>query len=209
MDLFSRTITLTGPVPEVMAYATGMRQLVSDKTGADIALWSALFGAPFGTVTYATRVDGLSGLAAMSSSFVDDAEYHAKAAQGRDLLVGPPEDQLLQLIHGELGEASPPVGSVATVTVATAAGSFGAAAAWGVEVAQLVESVTGSPVIFGSGIGGTIGQFAWIGVNADFAAADEAGAAMAQNADYMAKLEEANGIFVPGGANRTVSVRVA
>ncbi len=209
MDLFSRTVTLAGPVPEVMAYATGMRQLVSDKTGADIALWSALFGAPTGTMTYAVRVEGLSGLAAMTSSFVDDAEYHAKAAQGRDFLVAPAEDQLLQLIHGELGEATPPVGAVATVTVATAAGGFGAAAAWGVEVAQIVESVTGSPVLFGSGIGGTVGQFAWVGVNADFAAADEAGAALAQSADYMAKLEEANGLFVPGGSNRTMSVRAA
>jgi len=209
MDLFSRTLTLAGPVNEVMAYATGMRQLVSDKTGADIALWSVLFGAPVGTVSYATRVDGLSGLAAMTSSFVDDAEYHAKAAEGQDLSVAPAQDQLLRLIHGELGEGSPPVGAVASITVATASGSFGAAAVWGVEVAQIAQSVTGSPVLFGAGIGGTMGQFAWVGVNADFAAADEANDALAQSADYMAKMEESTGLFVPGETNRTISVRVA
>ncbi len=138
-----------------------------------------------------------------------DDEYHAKLARGSDYSAGPPQDQLLQPLHGEVGTQAPPAGSVASITTAVAASSYADVVGWGVELAQLVESITGNPVIFGAGQAGTVGEFAWLGVSADAAAADAANEALLSDGDYVAKLNDAGAMFVPGAANRVISTRVA
>ena len=103
MDLFSRRVMTAGPPAAVMAYAVEMRNYVADQTGQDVGLWSAGFGAPVGSMAYTMRVDGVAGLQALTASFVDDPEYHAKLAAGAEYIAAPSEDSLAQPIHGDLG----------------------------------------------------------------------------------------------------------
>ncbi len=209
MDLFSRSVLLTGAPAEYMTYAADMRSYVSDKVGQEIALWSVAFGAPRGTMTYTARVDGLAGVHAMNTTLLGDADYMAKLGAGAAMGGGMAEDTLLQPLHGELGDP-PPVGSVATVTTAVVGnGAYADAVGWGIETAQLVESISGTPTVFGMSAFGTFGQVTWINIAADAAAADAAGQAVNANADYMGRLSAIGGLFVPASGHRALAIRVA
>jgi hypothetical protein len=192
-----------------MDFAVGMRNHVSEKVGQDVALWSAGFGAPVGAMAYAMRVDGLAGLQAMTASLATDEEYQAKLAKGRDLMAGPAEDSMAQPIHGELGDP-PPVGSFAMITTAVIGnGAYAEAIAWGVDMAQHAERVSGMPTMFLMNSFGTFGQVTWIGIGADAAAVDAAGQQLNSDADYMAKLGAAGNLFVPASGHRSLLTRVA
>jgi hypothetical protein len=209
MDLFSRNVMMTGAPATYMAFATEMRAYVSDKLGQEIALWSVGFGAPRGAMTYTARVDGLAGVQAMNATLMGDADYIAKLATGAAMGGGPAEDSLMQPLHGELGDP-PPVGSVATVTTAVIGnGAYADAIGWGIEMAQLVESISGTPTIFAMSAFGAFGQVVWINVAADAAAADAAGNAVNSNADYMGRLSAIGGLFVPASGHRSVASRLA
>ena len=209
MDLFSRSVLLTGAPTAYMAYTTEMRAYASDKLGQEIALWSVAFGAPRGSMTYTARVDGLAGVQSMNATMLGDAEYMAKLATGATMGGGAAEDSLMQPLHGEMGDP-PPVGSVATVTTAIVGnGAYADAIGWGIEMAQLVESITGTPSVFGMSAFGTFGQVAWISVSADAAAADASGRAVNANADYMGRLSAVGDLFVPASGHRSLAIRVA
>lgn len=209
MQLFSRVVALTGPFAEVNAWATDMRQYVSDKAGREIGLWSVLFGAPLGTMVYSARVEGLADLQSIGAALLAEADYHAKLASGREFSVGPPVDQISTPVYGELGDP-PPVGSVAVVTTATIAnGAYAEAIAWSVEIAQYVEGVTGFRSTFLVDDFGPFGQVRWIGVAPDVAAADAAGQKLNADAGYLDKLSAAGKLFAQGSGHRGLASRVA
>lgn len=209
MDLFTRSVMLNGTEAANMAYATEMQAYVSGKLGQDIALWVAAFGAPRGSMTYSARVDGVAGVQAMNAQLTGDAEYVAKVAAAAALGGNAAENNLLKVLHGEVGDPPPP-GSVATVTTAVIGnGAYAAAVAWGIEMAQLAESVTGTPTLFGMNAYGTFGQVTWINISADGAAADAAGNAVNGSAEYMEKLGAIGDLFVPGSGHRSLAVRAA
>lgn len=210
MQLFSRLVTLTGPPAASTAYAIEMRDYAAKATGRDIALWTAQFGAPVGTVSYAMRVEGLADLQAATATLLADAEYLERLAAGQEFIGGPPTDNLSQPLFGELGEASPPVGSVAMVTTATmSAGRYGKAIAWGIDMAQHVSAVGGMPTMFLVGSFGQFGSVAWIAVAPDMASVDAAGAAVNADAAYMEKLDGAGDLFLAGSGDRALLTRIA
>ena len=132
MYLFTRSVMLAGPPAASTAHAIELCQYASKTMGRDIALWSAGFGAPLGAMVYAMRVEGLADLESAAAPLVADAEYHERLAAGQQFHGGPAQDSLAQPLFGELGDGSPPVGSVANVTTATMAGGhYGRAVALG------------------------------------------------------------------------------
>jgi len=209
MQLFSRQIQLSGPLAEISAYAIDMQAHVSAVGGREIALWSTVFGAPQGTMTYAVRVEGIADLQALSAQILADADYHAKVAKGADYVVGNAEDRLFQPLSAEMGDP-PPVGSIALVTSAVVAnGAYEKAFVWGIDMAQHVSSVAGIPTLFLAEQYGSFGSVGWIGVAADGAAIDAGTAALNADADYLKKLGAAGDLFVEGSGHRILSTRVA
>lgn len=209
MQLFSRSVMLTGPFAEVNAWASDMRQYVSDKTGREVGLWSVMFGAPLGTMVYTARLEGLAELQSIGEQLTGDADYHAKLASGRDFSASPPVDQLSTPIYGELGDP-PPVGSVAIVTTASIAnGAYAEALKWSVEIAQYVEGVTGFRSTFLMDDYGPFGQVRWIGIAPDAAAADAAGQKLNADAGYVDKLGATGKLFAQGSGQRGLAMRVA
>jgi hypothetical protein len=210
MYLFTRSVMLAGPPAASTAHAIELCHHASRTMGRDIALWSAGFGAPLGAMVYAMRVEGLADLEAAAAPLVADAGYHERLAAGQQFHGGPAQDSLAQPLFGELGDESPPVGSVATVTTATmAAGHYGRAVAWSIDIAQHVSAVSGVPTMFLADSFGAFGNVAWIAVTSDMAAADAAGAAVNGDATYLSKLDEAGDLFLPGSGNRVLMTRVA
>ncbi len=210
MQLFSRRVQLAGPPGRVMDYVTDMQAHVSSTTGRDIALWAGMFGGPVGTFVYATRVEGVAEVQAMMAEISADQAYHEKVAAGADLVAAPSEDTLAVPIHGELGDASPPVGAVAQITTATIAnGHYEEAFGWGVEMAQHGESVTGVPTMFLASRFGAFGTVSWIGVSADGAAVDAANQALWSDAEYMKRLGAAGELFAEGSGHQALVTRIA
>lgn len=207
MHLFIRSVHMSGPGPQVLGYASGMREYVDSKLDSDVALWAVDFGRPVGTLSYSTTVDGLAGYTEMVESFTSDDAYWAKAAEGIELTDGA-ENHLLEAIYGEFGGAAP-VGAVATGTTAVTQAGFTLAVEWGVAAAQMVEQITEQPVIFGTDVAGTFGEFGWITVSADAAAADAANAKLRASAEYVEMVSSGRDIFVAGASHRTVSTRLA
>jgi hypothetical protein len=209
MQLFSRNVLMTGAPAEIMEFSSTLCAHVSATTGREISLWSTMFGAPAGSMTYTVRVEGIADLQDMTGKLMADADYHAKLAAGRHLLAAPPVDSLGEPIHGELAGV-PPIGSAAMVTRATmSGGNYLAAAAWGVEIAQHVEKVAGVPTMFLRSVFGGFGDVAWIGVAADSAAVDAAAAKINGDADYINSVNGAAGLFVEGSGHRSLITRVA
>jgi hypothetical protein len=209
MNLFSRTVPMSGPVSTVGAQALEVREYVSKKTGTEIALWNLLFGGPVGTMIYTARIDGHAGLNALSAPLVGDATYEAMLAKGSDFINGPVVDQMRESLDGSMPGESPPIGSVAVITTAIiAAGKYVEAIGWGLDVAAHVTKTSGMPVGFYMDMYGPFGQVTWIGVGADAAAADASNAKLGADAEYMNKLSATSGLFVDGMSNRSLAVRI-
>jgi hypothetical protein len=210
MKLFSRVLTLTGPPADSYAWATSMRNAVSEMIGRDVALWNIGFGAPIGSVAFTMRVEGLADLQSATATLIESPDYHAMLAGGRDFVIGPPNDGLSTPIHGDFGQDAPPMGAVAAITTATmSAGRYADAIAWGVKISQIVEQATGTPVVFAVDDFGTFGAVRWVGGSADMAGADASSAALASSAEYMAALDEAGGLFQEGSGQRGMATRIA
>jgi hypothetical protein len=209
MQLFSRQAVLAGPAAEVSQWAADIREYASELVDTEIALWSAAFGAPVGSMAWAMRVEGLAQIAANTATFMADDGYHERLAAGREFLVAPAQDQLMQPIHGALGSDSPPVGSMATITEATMAASYEDVITWSVELSELVEGIVDTQVLFGTSQFGTFGGVTWIVVAEDAAAADAMTGKLAASGDYLSKLSSSPGLFVPGSGHRSLMTRVA
>lgn len=209
MDLFSRRVSLTGPPAEYMAWAVDMCGFVNERVDDEVTLWAAAFGAPAGTMVYSVWTDGLVGVGANNATLLADAEYMAKVAEAQQFVAAPSEDSMARPIYGEPTER-PAVGSIATITSAVIAnGAYAAAVGWGVEMAQLGDSITDMSTMFLMNTYGTFGQVTWISIAADAATADAAGKAVNENADYMAKLADIGDLFVPGSGHRSSATRIA
>lgn len=199
MQLFSRRVVLTGPPLAYMEYATKIRDHASEKIGRDIGLWAGLFGGPIGTMLFTAHVEGVADLRAATEGLMADEDYHKLLEHGRQFMAAPAEDQLGVPIYGELADEMPPVGSYAQVVTATVSpGMYEQAIAWGVEIAQHVEGVTGVPELVMMGQFGEFGTMTWAAVTEDAAAVDRANAAMNSDEGYMKRLGEARELFVPG-----------
>jgi hypothetical protein len=209
MQLFTRSVSLVGPLADVTGFAMGMRDHVSNKLGREVALWNVLFGAPVGTMVYSARVDGIADMQTIGQTLIADPEYHERLATGRALSAGPPADSLATPIYGELGDAPPPVGSVAVVTTAAIAnGKYAEAIKWGIEIAQLVEGVSGAATMFLMQDYGAFGHVTWIGVTPDAASADAAGQKVNADPGYLDKLSAVGELFAEGSGHRALLARV-
>ena len=211
MKLFSRRVHMVGPPADTMAYAIDMCAFVNEKVGREIALWSALFGAPLGSMMYTMRVEGVADLATATEKLLAEPDYHAKIAAGAAFVGGmPAEDSIGTPIRGELGGESPPVGTYAAVTTAQIAnGKYADAFGWAVEVAQQVESTTSLPTMVISSQYGPFGTVNWIAAGADATAVDAANEALMGDESYMKMLGAAGDLFVPGSGQQALIRRIA
>ena len=82
-------------------------------------------------------------------------------------------------------------------TAVVANGQYAEAAAWGVEMAELVQEVTNLPTMFLVDSYGTFGQVTWLSGAPDLATADAAGEAINTNPDYLKRLSDVGDLFVP------------
>ena len=199
-----------GPPRDVMAYATGMTDLVNSKLETTTTLWQSLFGAPVGTMLWNTLVRSRAELGAAMMTLMADDDYHRALAEGSDFLstMIPTEDYLVRFVFGER-EAPPAVGHVAeSVSVLAAPDRMGDAMAWGPEIARKVAEVGGTMPSFWTNAYGTVGQMIWMTVYPSLEALDEAQDRLQSSDEYLAEVAKGMDLFVPGSGQRSSAMRV-
>ena len=209
--LFSRVFTLGGGPVRPVEWALAMMEKANEAGDWDVTLWTGAFGYPGGTVAWNTFVESRAHLTEQIGKVASHQGFLQAAELGQDYATSPFADTLRSVVHATSPEAiaRPKIGAVADlVTGQPAPGQIAAVRTWGVEVAELYASITGSPVAFLADAYGPLGQVTWRTVHADPAAADAAAAARDANSDYLAVIDAAAKMFVPASIIRTAMVRV-
>jgi len=211
MYLFQRMATLRGGIQKPVGWAIEINQLVNEVGGVEVSLWSSLFGFPLGTVVWSARVESRAVLAEVTGKLMASDAYHSMVEKGQEFITTPGEDTLRQLIHAEsMSPTVPPVGSVATVITATPnPGQITKALGWGVEITTLFARITGSSALFFADAYGQFGQLTWIASHTDAAAADAANDALQAAPEYLASIDQAGPLFVPGSGRQGLAMRIA
>jgi hypothetical protein len=195
----------------MMGWVGDVTAHVNANSDLGVSAWSAQFGHPLGTIGWSALVEGRAQLTASTAGLLADPGYHELVHRAADWVVAPPQDFLRGFMHGGPGEdGPPPLGAVAVMTTAVAAGGkYAEAFAWGAEIAQYTESISGMPVALLADAYGTFGQMTWISVAADAAAADAADAAINTDPGYLQRLGAVGDLFVPASGHRSQLVRIA
>lgn len=209
MLLFTRLATLTGSPRKSMPWAMQITEYVQSHSPLPVTCWAGNFGYPIGTVAWSTMVESQAALAASMGGLLADPGYLDLIDSAVDLFPTPGQDLLREVVYGTPGDP-PAVGSVVTVTAATAiVDRMADAVGWAVEMAQHVENVIGTPVALLTDVYGTIGGMAWISVQPDYAAIDSASGKLSADSGYLAKAADSKGLFVEGSGHVSQATRIA
>ena len=215
MHLFSRLASLQGSPGATLDWATRITGRVNEVGSVQTSLWTAAFGYPGGTVAWSTVVESRAQLADEFNKLGGDPQFNDLLDEGQQFAGSTPfQDTLRSIVHmtREPQAEGPPVGAVAELVTAVAGeGKFGAAVAWGTEIADLVTDVTDAGVVFMVDDYGMFGQVTWISIHADAAAADASASALEGHEAYLASIDKAgaDGMFVPLSGHRGSLVRFA
>jgi hypothetical protein len=209
MLLFSRLATLTGSPRKSIPWAVEITNYVNAHGSLPVTCWAGNFGYPIGTVAWSAMVESQAALAAGTGALLADPGYLDLIESAADLIATPGHDLLREVIYGTPSEP-PAVGSLVTVTTATAiVDRLADALAWAVEIGQHVESVIGSPVAVLTDVFGTMGGIAWIGAQPDAAAADASRAKLNADGDYIKRIAGSKDLFINGSGHLSQATRIA
>src|SRR5262249_10526286 len=153
-----------------MAAAAQAASRASEIIGLPVALWTPVFSAGIGTVIWSSTAEHLADLEAADDAVTGSSEFMDWVEQNDALFVGSVDDSVLEVLHGTVA-GDPP--AYVTVTRAVAAhGSVSEAMGMGVQLAEVVERITGVPTTFGTYVTGPFGEMAWAGALPDLHAAE-------------------------------------
>ena len=209
MHLFTRQSQLAPEhILEGLAYAGEIAQYVSEKSGLEVVPWTAVYGAPVGSVAWSARVGSQAEMGAAQEALAADAGFVDRVKKHAHLFAGPPEDAIGQFIavSGD-GDTIPQFASI--VTAQCAGGKVADAMAWGVDMMQYVGKLTGADSSIIRGIYGPFATLVWVSLFDTLADADAADAAMSGDPSYLERLDQAGDLFLPGSASQRLIRRLA
>jgi hypothetical protein len=209
MLLFSRLASFRGSPRRVMPWAVEITEYVKAHSSLPVTCWAGNFGYPLGTVIWSSMVESEAALAANTGPLLADAGYLDMLESAIDLISTPGHDMLREVVYGTPGDP-PAVGSLATVTTATAVvDRLAEAVGFAVEIGQHVEKVIGTPIGVFTNVFGTLGGITWLGTAADAAAADAARAKLSADTDYLKLVSGSKDLFIVGSGHVSQAVRIA
>ena len=209
MLMFSRLLTLSGSPRRSMPWAVGITEYVNAHSSLEVSCWLGNFGYPIGTVAWSALVESQAALTAGTAELLVDPGYFDMIESAEDLVAGPGQDSLRELIYGTPGEP-PAIGAIANVTTATAiVDRMADAVGWAVEIGQFVESVIGTPVAVLTDLFGTLGTITWISSQPDAAAVDTARAKVNADGDYLKRVSGSKDLFIVGSGHVGQATRIA
>ena len=211
MYLFTRSARLgAGNAREGIAWAVGMTEKVNQITELDVSLWTPVFSAGIGTLTWSSMVEDLAVLEAADAKLAVDDAFVAESDRGAQYGDGQGiDDTLSQLVHGTPDPARRPT-YAAVVRSAIAGGSFASGIEVGVEIAQRVEKLTGIPTMFLLATTGAYGGVSWITGYESVQEMEKAEATVNGDADFVKLIDKkAGAVFLSPASTQTLHRRIA
>jgi hypothetical protein len=201
MFLFTRISTIApGRMRSAQGFIADVTAHVNENTPFDVSVWAAVFGRPVGTVAWSLTVDSLAEFLDASGELNASSAYVDKVNSSGDVFAGPAEDFLREVVH--VAGEPPTEFDYATSTVAVVAERFTQTIGWSIEMTDLAHATTGHAAMLLRDVYGDFGGLMWLSGVSGAAAIEAANAAIRDSPDYLAKLDEAAGMFIPGSARQ-------
>lgn len=211
MIIYQRLVTFAAPPQEVVPWAFEITEAVNDRTTLNASLWQGISGGPLGTLAWSSIVPSMTAVEAAFDQLGTDSAYLDLVTKARDWVTVPGEDHILRVVHSAGGEyVRPDVGAYAEGTTAIpAAGSYGKAGEFGVDISDRHSKLTHSSVLFCSVDYGAFGEMRWLALYESAAELDHAAELIAKDDGYRKALDGAEDLFVEGLSRRTLARRIA
>ena len=197
MYLFSRQTRIAGP--DGLEWAVNIGQRAADISSHPIDLWGTVYSAGFGSVSWTAWFEDMASLESFGDTLNGNEEYQGLAAQGRELTEGGLDDQLMQLLAGEVDPERDPQ-YVNGVTAVPAGGNIERAMTAGVEIAERASKITGQNTLLLRGMTGPYGGIGWLTGYETIADLQAAQDALAGDASWVKYLDTTGGAFVEDAA---------
>lgn len=206
MFIYSAVLTArVGQQQPAMAQIVEAREIIEGATGRPTSAWAAVTGQPVGTFAISIRADSVADVIDGQSKLGASVEYAALAQTSGEIWAAPSVTSFQRVI-GTSGDTQD--GAVISMTTTTIDGSFSDAIAFGHEVLEHVSGATGSAGMLMLSEAPRVGELTWVFANESAEAAAAADATLQGDASYLALYDRAGDLFMPGGAQRSMAVRL-
>ena len=192
---------------EAASVVAALRDEVEAATGLAASAWTAVSGAPIGSFYLSASLEGTTELLAMLQNLNGSTTYQALAPKIGELLHGPAETNLVEVVAAtaELAEPKPFV-SVTRATIQN--GNLGAGIAWSGQILEYITRTTGVGGMLGTAAAGSFFDVAWMIGNDDGAQIDELNAKLNSDPTYLSMVDQGGDFFVPGTGHRMLLARM-
>ncbi len=193
---------------EAVDYVTTVRDMVTTISGVPFWAWAGAAGVPIGTFYLSARLENIEQYMTANQAIMQNADYHEQVKAAVDILEGPTETVMGQVIGmaGELGSDPSPLVVVTTATAAP--GRQMEAISWGVDMLDYGSELTGTSGLFTMAAVGSISQVSWIQNHDDAASIDRSMAKLMPDAGYQERMGRAGTLFVAGSGQRVVMAKL-
>jgi hypothetical protein len=193
---------------EAVEYITSVRDMVTSISGVPFWAWAGVGGAPIGTFYLSARVDSFEQYMSTNQAIMQNADYHAHLKTGVDIVEGPAETVMSQVIGmaGELGSEPAPL--VVVTTAAAAPGRQMDAINWGVDMLDYSSELTGTAGLFTMAAVGAFSDLSWIQSYDDAASIDRTMSKLMPDGGYLERMGQTGDLFVAQSGRRVVMAKL-
>jgi hypothetical protein len=188
-----------------MAFAVEAAGRASSITGHEVVPWTTFASPEVGRITWAVFFEHLAELGTAAEKLAADSSYAELVEKADAMFLGPPDDSLVQLLHGAPAGGGPAYAGVVTAELAN--GHFTGGVAKGIEIAQTASRVTGLPSMFGIGLSGAYAGVAGFTPASDLGQIEAAQAALSADPEWLSLLDGSGELF-NAGAQQTIYRRL-
>jgi hypothetical protein len=160
-----------------MAWAVGITEQVNKVTGLGVSLYTSVYSPGFGTLVWSSFVPDLATLEAAGDKLQADDKFVALGDKGATFTNGGLDDSLSQVLSGD-PDPTLDVQYVTVVQAVCATGKLTRGVELGIDIAQRVEKITGTPTLFALNVTGTYGGVGWASPHANVQAMEASEAAL-------------------------------
>jgi len=209
MYLFTRTGRLgKGTIRGSLDWAVGITEKVNQIVSIDVSLWTTILSPQNGTLVWSSMVPDLQSLEDADAKLMVDDVFVSMLDQGTQLLENGVNDEIAQLVSGEVDpDVTPQYVTVVQSELTT--GGFAKGIEAGIEIAQRATTISGLPTVFLVSSTGKYGGVSWVSPAQSLAQLEAAEARINGDAGFLAYVDQvAPAAFVPGITTQTIYRRI-
>jgi hypothetical protein len=203
MYLFTRSARLRpGHLQESLAWSVRMTEKVNQIGEVTFTLWTPVFSAGVGSLTWVTMTEELAALEATEAKLMADAGCVELMDEGAKFVADSGvDDSLWQMVYADPDGANADPQYVYLVAGVLAPGHAVRGIELGVEIAQRAKQITGRPTAFSVAETGAYGAVEWSAVAESVQQLQTARQALASDRDFAQFLDrEAATAYLPEGS---------